>query len=155
MKEAVARLNNEPIPQRKTIKIDFDFIVAGKSNSELLSAAIPENFIKENELRLECYQRLSSMSELRHIDDYNDELRDRFGKLPKSVVNLLKLEKIKILGNHHHISEILVRDRKVMIKSSNGLVRDNGNLFPRLKSRNKSKFLDEILKVIGKLKYIN
>ena len=48
------------------------------------------------ESRLEIYDHLSSIFDLKEMSDYRDELIDRFGQLPASLMNLINHQKIKI-----------------------------------------------------------
>ena len=61
MKEAVARLRNQPQPTRPEVNLHLDFLIFGKSISEALCAEIPSEFIEDDDQRLQCYRRLSDI----------------------------------------------------------------------------------------------
>ena len=59
------------------------------------SARIPENYIKDAALRLSFYRRLSNFDNQVQLESLLAELIDRFGKLPKEIINLANILKIK------------------------------------------------------------
>lgn len=63
-----------------------------------LSAYIPETYIPSIEQRLTVYRRLSQMTELSEINAMQQELVDRFGKLPEAGFNMLLKIMLRVLG---------------------------------------------------------
>ena len=62
-----------------------------------LSALLPESYIPNAYLRLQCYKRLSSIKTLEELDDIQAEMIDRFGLLPIEGKTLLLLSEIRLL----------------------------------------------------------
>ncbi|MBF0425109.1 MAG: transcription-repair coupling factor [Magnetococcales bacterium] len=62
-----------------------------------LSTYIPEVYIPDVHQRLTLYKRIAQLSTPEEITDMRDELVDRFGPLPESVDNLLRVLRIKRL----------------------------------------------------------
>ncbi|MBF0136000.1 MAG: transcription-repair coupling factor [Magnetococcales bacterium] len=60
-----------------------------------LSTYIPENYIPDVHQRLSMYKRIAQLATPDDILDMRSELQDRFGSLPDSVENLLKIVRIK------------------------------------------------------------
>jgi transcription-repair coupling factor (superfamily II helicase) len=58
---------------------------------------IPEDYIKDLNLRLSIYRRAAALADRQEIEAFAAELIDRFGPLPKDVENLLDLMEIKQL----------------------------------------------------------
>ncbi len=58
---------------------------------------IPENYIDDLDLRLSIYKRISSINNDKELSSLIIELRDRFGNIPKQLLNLFSLIEIKIL----------------------------------------------------------
>lgn len=56
---------------------------------------IPSSYIEDLSLRLFMYKRISDLDE-GEVEDIKEELCDRFGEIPKEVLNLLSIVKIKI-----------------------------------------------------------
>ena len=61
------------------------------------SVLIPEAYVKDLNLRLGLYRRLSSLVEPAEIEAFAAEMIDRFGPLPEEVENLLQIIAIKQL----------------------------------------------------------
>lgn len=62
-----------------------------------VSAYIPDGYLPEQE-KIYVYRRIKDAGEVQAIDDLQDELGDRFGKLPASLENLLDVGRIRILA---------------------------------------------------------
>jgi transcription-repair coupling factor (superfamily II helicase) len=58
---------------------------------------IPESYVRELNVRLGLYRRLSSLVDRQEIEAFAAELIDRFGPLPEEVENLLEVMAIKRL----------------------------------------------------------
>lgn len=61
-----------------------------------IPAFIPESFIYNESEKLKLYRRLHRCHDLDELAQFQVELEDRFGELPKEAVNLLTLVKIRI-----------------------------------------------------------
>ncbi len=61
-------------------------------------ARLPEDYIRENSLRLEIYHRLGETITLEEVDALFEELKDRFGKPPLPTVWLYHLSRIRTLA---------------------------------------------------------
>ena len=81
-----------------------------------LTAHIPEEYVLSLNARLGLYHRLAKTESIKEIEDIAQELRDRFGGLPKAVENLLYMVKIKILATKAEIESIHTEERKIIIK---------------------------------------
>lgn len=62
-----------------------------------LSVLIPEDYVADLNLRLTLYRRLSAFTRQEDVEDFQDELVDRFGPLPVEVTHLLAIIRLKIL----------------------------------------------------------
>ncbi len=67
---------------------------------------LPEDYIPDPPVRLELYRRLASLDTEEEIDPIEDELRDRFGRPPREVENLLELSALKTLAKRLRIKQI-------------------------------------------------
>ncbi|MAI05705.1 MAG: transcription-repair coupling factor [Alphaproteobacteria bacterium TMED87] len=70
------------------------------------SVLIPETYVKDLGTRLTLYRRAAELSRDDEIDDFSEEMLDRFGKLPTEVKNLLDIVKIKSLCRLTNIEKI-------------------------------------------------
>ena len=56
---------------------------------------IPEYYINDSSLRLAIYRRTGALKSLEEIEDFQDEMKDRFGEIPNEFNNLLEMVKIR------------------------------------------------------------
>jgi transcription-repair coupling factor (superfamily II helicase) len=85
LSRAIATLRGGHVPPEWTPEIAFE-----------IAAFIPEAMVPEPDLRLELYRRLARLATQRGIDDFAEELEDRFGDLPPPALNLLGLARLRI-----------------------------------------------------------
>ena len=71
----------------KEVNIDTDF--------ELM---LPDHYVDSTSERLLLYQRLAEIENKQDLEKFQNELEDRFGKLPEEAVNLLKSVELKWLA---------------------------------------------------------
>ena len=57
---------------------------------------IPDWYVESPIERLRLYRRISSASSFEELEDLKEEIRDRFGKIPKAVENLIRLAKFRL-----------------------------------------------------------
>ncbi len=60
------------------------------------SVLIPEQYVEDLGLRLALYRRLSTFDTREEIEDFEEELADRFGEVPEEVKHLLSTTVIKL-----------------------------------------------------------
>lgn len=85
-------------------------------------AYIPDDYIEKDE-KLIIYRRAMDMDEIKDIKNLELELRDRFGEVPKSVKNLFRYLRVKILGKEVLAEVIEKRENKYFIKFYNESVK--------------------------------
>ncbi|MFC1744385.1 transcription-repair coupling factor [Candidatus Riflebacteria bacterium] len=83
-----------------------------KSN---IDAYFPEEYIPGRAQKLALYQRLTQIRELDILDDFAEELEDRFGKFEKSVKNLLQVMKIRILGSKLQVNSFKQEGEEMVV----------------------------------------
>ena len=62
-----------------------------------LTGRIPAGTVPETDLRLSLYRRLACMADLAALDEFEDELADRFGPVPPDLALLLALVRLRLL----------------------------------------------------------
>lgn len=67
---------------------------------------IPEEYIENEMERLRIYRRLASCEDLESLDELRSELRDRFGRLPDQVEQLIDLFKIRLVAIQKNVKRI-------------------------------------------------
>ena len=53
-------------------------------------AYLPRDYVPGHKLRIEVYRRLARLREMKKLDDFRQELRDRYGSPPDAVEWLLR-----------------------------------------------------------------
>jgi transcription-repair coupling factor (superfamily II helicase) len=71
-----------------------------------LSGLIPEDYVNEPEVRINLYARLARLDPSETIEDLSAEIEDRFGPMPKPVLDLLDLMNLKRLCLHFGVARI-------------------------------------------------
>lgn len=85
------------LPPRETVEVDVRIP---------LTAYIPHQYVSEMRVKMELYRRLSRLTRPEHVDDFEAELKDRFGNIPPQAQLLLKLYRVRILAHQWLISAI-------------------------------------------------
>ncbi|MBN2029134.1 transcription-repair coupling factor [bacterium] len=73
-------------------------------------AYLPESYVADAGLRVQVYRQLSLSQTDSEIDILKDELRDRFGFIPKETINLLDIAFIRLLGQKNNVKKIVLRE---------------------------------------------
>ncbi len=77
-------------------------------------AYIPASYIRSHRQRLEFYKKIAAIRTERDSIEVADELIDRFGDYPDCVGNLLMVAQVKILAKETEISQIAIKEGRVL-----------------------------------------
>ena len=69
-------------------------------------AYLPRDYVPGQKLRIEVYRRLARLRDPKKLDDFRQELRDRYGPPPEPVEWLLRTTEIRLLCVHWQIASI-------------------------------------------------
>ena len=106
---AVKALRGEDIA-----KDEFDTSVDADTD-----AFIPAGYIRNEEQKLDIYKRIASIETEDDMMDMQDELIDRFGEIPKSVDNLLRIAQIKSLAHEIFVTDVMIAKQTVVLTMYN------------------------------------
>ena len=98
------KMLNEAVKNQKGISTtleDFNTLVDLD-----VDAYIPVDYIVNEIQKLDIYKRIAGIETQQESDDMKDELRDRFGNVPKSVENLLRIAIIRSRAHKIYITEL-------------------------------------------------
>ncbi|WP_044915070.1 transcription-repair coupling factor [Butyrivibrio sp. WCE2006] len=84
-----------------------------------VDAFIPSDYIVNEEQKLEIYKRIAGIENEGDRDDMRDELRDRFGDIPESVDNLIRISLVREKAHKLYILEIKGGNGELAIKMNN------------------------------------
>lgn len=97
------KMLNEAVNDLKGIKNDYSF----ETNVDLtVDAYIPSSYIKSEYQKLDVYKRIAAIETDEELSDMRDELSDRYGSMPASASNLLKISLIKHIAHKTGIVEV-------------------------------------------------
>ena len=85
-------------------KVEFD-----------LSAYLDSSYISDSVERLNLYRKLSEAGSIQQLDDWKNELEDRFGPLPEEGQNLLTAAKLKFFGSRLFLQKVTVRSNRMWL----------------------------------------
>ena len=117
-----------------TTALSLDFLATeegGFLKSGGIPSFIPHSYMSDPKLRIEAYRRLAELGARDEVDTLRAAWRDRFGPLPVSVENALLCAAIRIEASRHRISQVEVRDEKLMLTRGGSYILIGGR-FPRL-----------------------
>lgn len=98
------KMLNEAVKTLKgTKRVDEDF---GTYVDMDVDAFIPPSYIVNEVQKLDIYKRIASLENEAECDDMRKELKDRFGNVPKSVENLIRISLIRVTAHKRYVTEI-------------------------------------------------
>jgi transcription-repair coupling factor (superfamily II helicase) len=156
LRQAVAQLKGEKVRQRLEVEMRLDFVATSEGEylaagpAELVPAFIPSSYISDSALRIQAYRKLAEVTTNEQLERLRHEWRDRFGKWPAAVDNLLLLSEIKLAAARVRVSRVEVRESKLMLTRRGDFILVGGK-FPRLTSDRYDLNLPEILQWLRQL----
>jgi transcription-repair coupling factor (superfamily II helicase) len=73
------------------------------------AAQLPDDYISDDDTKLDVYRRLARATGPGEIDELRQELRERFGPPPAETEHLLDLTRLRVIGAGLGIQHVLVR----------------------------------------------
>lgn len=104
---------NEAIMERKGIKKEEK--EAMKKANVMVDAYIPGKFANEDYEKITLYQRIEAIENKQQLRDMMEEIKDNYGKLPKSVQMLFEKKRLDILINEPNIDSFVEEARRIRI----------------------------------------
>ena len=105
LEETVAEHMGEPVAHKEAAPVKIAMNV---------DAFIPEKYIASEIVKYDVYKKIATISDEEDARLVEDELTDRFGKMPQSVRNLLTLSLMSSLASAHPMTEIRERGDKIL-----------------------------------------
>ncbi|HAW60050.1 MAG TPA: transcription-repair coupling factor [Actinobacteria bacterium] len=104
LQEAVEEIRGKPAKKPLEVKVDLP-----------VNAYIPRDFITEEFLRIEAYQRIASINDLEKAKEAREELWDRYGPLPRETENLIEVCKLKVMARDAGIANVLWEEGNLLL----------------------------------------
>jgi transcription-repair coupling factor (superfamily II helicase) len=105
LEEAVRELKGQPPRQEFEVELTLPF-----------DAYIPERYIRDSRQKIEMYKKIRAAAELADVADLEDELLDRYGRLPEAVQNLLLVSRLRVLCMQLFISQLSINDQDLTLR---------------------------------------
>lgn len=119
------KMLNEAVQEAKGIHTMEDFETTIDLN---IDAFIPESYIVNEYQKLDIYKRIAGIENQNDFDDMLEELLDRFGELPKAVMNLLQVARLKATAHRGYVSEMKQFGKEVEITMYENARLDNNRI---------------------------
>ena len=97
------KMLSEAVKEAKGIHTMEDFETAIDLN---IDAFIPDSYISNEYQKLDIYKRIAGIETQQDYDDMLEELLDRFGEMPRAVLNLLTIARLKAAAHRAYVTEI-------------------------------------------------
>lgn len=156
LKQAVAQLKGQKSKARLEVEVRLDFVATNEPEFAQLGpqarvpAFIPTNYVADPALRIQAYRHLAEITTREQWDRLRKDWRDRFGKFPPAVDNLLILTEIKLAAARAGVTRVEVREDKLMLTRRGDFILVGGK-FPRISTDKIDRQLVEVLELIKKI----
>lgn len=81
-----------------------------------VSAFLPEDYVSDEAVRLNLYQRLASVRDATALEELTSELWDRFGRPPRPVTNLITLAGLRVRAAAAEVKEVAVEEGEIVVR---------------------------------------
>lgn len=95
LENAVRSMKNMPVKAHLEVNIDLPW-----------EAYLPRDYVPGQKLRIEVYRRLSRIRKHDRLEDFQNELRDRYGPIPEPTEWLMRLAELRLLATRWQIASI-------------------------------------------------
>jgi transcription-repair coupling factor (superfamily II helicase) len=95
LENAVRQLKNQPLRTPLDVTLDLPWV-----------AFLPRDYVAGQRLRIEVYRRLARLRKPEKVDDFRQELRDRFGPIPEPAEWLLRQAELRLLCARWQVATI-------------------------------------------------
>lgn len=156
LRQAVAQLKGEKARTRLEVEVRLDFVATNEAEFVQLGpearvpAFIPTNYVADPALRIQAYRHLAEITTREQWDRLRKDWRDRFGKFPPAVDNLLTLTEVKLAAAKAGVTRVEVREGKLMLTRRGDFILVGGK-FPRISTGRIDRQLAEVLELIKKI----
>ncbi|MEM7384783.1 MAG: transcription-repair coupling factor [Verrucomicrobiota bacterium] len=153
LKQSVAARSGQTV-SRADVPLRIDFLV--NSEAEYLQsedrkgsvpAFVPTGYMEEARLRILAYRQIAEASTMKELKAMKGNWRDRFGAFPRPVENLLACTELKIMAAHANISQVEIKNGKLMLTRNGHFLQLEGK-FPELKKRRNRDKITEAIELV-------
>lgn len=148
LRRSVAQKKGESVPPLINVELLLDFVdFSPHAESEERLAAIPYDYIEDENHRLQIYRKLAAAVSEAELKALAGEVRDRFGPMSVGVERLFALARLRTIATFWQIEQIETQEGRVLMKRGGEYITSNGR-FPRLRAEGTSEQIEEIIELI-------
>ncbi len=156
LKSAVNKHQGKRAVGRVETVVSIDFVAFNEAawleaKDAKLPAFIPASYITEPTQRIPAYRQIAEVATFKELADLTRQWRDRYGRPPRSVENLLRCTELKLQAHSKGIGAVEIKDHKLMLSRKGEFILIGGK-FPRL--REKSAPLHRLEEALNLLKQL-
>jgi transcription-repair coupling factor (superfamily II helicase) len=156
LRQTVAQLKGEKSRTRLEVEVRLDFVATNEPEfaragpEASVPAFIPVAYVTDPALRIQAYRHLAEITTREQWDRLRKDWRDRFGKFPPAVDNLLALTEMKLAAARAGVTRVEVREDKLMLTRRGDFILVGGK-FPRISTGKIDRRLAEVVELIKRI----
>jgi transcription-repair coupling factor (superfamily II helicase) len=108
LENAVRKLKNQPIRETRHVAVDLP-----------LPAYLPGSYVPPGRHKIEVYRKFSRVESFEQLEELETEIRDRFGPLPDTVLNMIEIKRLQLLAQRWQIDDIHLEDKDIVLRYRN------------------------------------
>lgn len=107
------KMLNEAVKKEKGIRVDDGFQTTVDMD---IDAFIPDTYVRDEFTKLDLYKRIAGVENEAEAEDMIEEMEDRFGKVPDSVINLIDIALIRVMAHEVFVEELSAKKLTIQFK---------------------------------------
>ena len=139
LQQSVEHLQGKKTIKRADTQVRIDFIVysenAWTGQVTKAPAFFPRSFGPDPEMRVAAYRQLASARTEKEIKAIEKDWRDRFGRFPEPVKNLITTNRLRVVASSRGVQMVEISKDKLMLQRNGDYILPPGGKFPRLSSQ--------------------
>ena len=155
LQQSVEKLQGKNPMQRADAQVKIDFLVFSESQwsgqKGCLPAFFPRSYGPDPEMRVAAYRQMASARSEKQINQIEKDWRDRFGRFPPPVENLLKTNRLRVIASAKGVQVVEINNGRLMLQRNGEYILPPGGKFPRLSSRKANDRLSEAVHLLKSL----
>ena len=155
LQQSVEKLQGKNPMQRADAQVKIDFLVLSESQwagqKGCLPAFFPRSYGPDPEMRVAAYRQLASARTEKEINQIEKDWRDRFGRFPPAVENLLQTNRLRVIASSKGVQVVEINNDRFMLQRNGEYILPPGGKFPRLSSRKPTDRLPEAVHLLKSL----
>ena len=155
LQQSVDQLQGKGPTQRADAQVKVDYLVYAESIWEKekgkLPAFFPRSFGPDPDMRVASYRQLASARTEKEIKAIEKDWRDRFGRFPPPVKNLIEVNRLRVIASMKGVQNVEINADRLMLQRNGEYILPVGEKFPRLNSRRISDKLPEAIRLLRSL----